>query len=72
MKTFEIPETRKEAPRKCPFGCGAGLHPSIHGRIFNSGVLPQAIAGYFCGTYIWDNGEFDLGSDCIGLLKRKQ
>lgn len=69
MKTFSIPENDSEVSIICPFCNNAGLHSQLRGKIFADNKLPHALAVYYCGTYIWDNGRFDLGSDCIGILK---
>lgn len=72
MKTFKIPTKKSEAPHLCPFGCGSGLHRELTriGKVFMDPEMPKALAVYFCGTYIWDNGTFDQGSDCIGILRK--
>lgn len=70
MKIFTIPTKPEEAMKICPFCQKAELHPQLRGKIFKDKHTPKALAVYFCGTYIWDNGEFDLGSACIGILKR--
>lgn len=70
MKIFTIPTKPEEVIKMCPFCQKAELHPQLKGRIFTDESLPKALAIYLCGTYIWDNGEFDLGSACIGMLNK--
>jgi hypothetical protein len=71
MKTIQIPENAEEVPDRCPFCNKAGLHRGLSGRRpFTNPKYPGTLAVYYCGTYIWDNGQVDLGDGCIGLLPR--